>query len=237
VSALNDPAHVREEYATERNLEGRRGAYRFATGPNAVELAFAAIAEGRPRRVVEVGCGPGELAEQVRVELGAEVVAVDTSARMVELARGRGVDARVGDVQELPFAEGEFDCAVAAWMLYHVPDVSRALDELARVLEPGGRLVAVTNYLDHLREIRELVGAPARTFTAFSGENGEELLRERFGRVERREASGGIEFPERQAVLDYVEATRGLWGLAANVPPFELPFVVRRRTVVFVATR
>ena len=44
---------------------------------------------------------------------------------MVELARARGVDARVGDVQELPFADGAFDCVVAAWMLYHVPDLDR----------------------------------------------------------------------------------------------------------------
>ena len=44
-------------------------------------------------------------------------MAVDQSERMVELASARGVDACVGDVQELPFADESFDCAVAAWML------------------------------------------------------------------------------------------------------------------------
>ena len=44
---------------------------------------------------------------------------------MVELARARGVDARVGDVQALPFEDESFDAALAAWMLYHVPDVER----------------------------------------------------------------------------------------------------------------
>lgn len=237
MSALNDPARVREEYASEDNLLGRRTAYRYATGPNAVETVFAAVAEVRPRRLLEVGCGPGELAARARDELGADVVAVDSSGRMVELARERGIDARVGDVQDLPFRDDEFDCAVAAWMLYHVPDVPRALGELSRVLEPGGCLVAATNYLDHLQEARDLIGAPSRAPTAFSGENGEQLLRERFVRVERREASGRIEFPDRASVVQYVEATRALWEIEAEVPEVELPFVVRRRTVVFVATR
>jgi SAM-dependent methyltransferase len=237
VSALNDPVRVREEYANEDGLLGRRSAYDYASGPNPLELLFAAIAAARPRRVLEAGCGPGELAERVRAELGAAVAAIDISPRMVELARARGVDAREGDVQALPFADAEFDCAIAAWMLYHVPDVPRSLAELARVLEPGGRLVAVTNYVDHLQEARELIGAPARLFTTFGGENAEELLRDAFRAVERHEASGEIRFPSRESVVEYVRATQGLWRIEAEVPDLELPFVVRRRTVVLVAHR
>ena len=55
---LNDPEVVRTEYATERGLEGRRAAYRYADGPDAREVAFDAIAEGGPERVLEVGAGP-----------------------------------------------------------------------------------------------------------------------------------------------------------------------------------
>jgi SAM-dependent methyltransferase len=234
---LNDPRVVREEYASEQGLEGRRAAYRFAEGPNAAELAFQAVAEVAPRTVLEVGAGPGELAARVSAELGAEVRAVDISPRMVELARGRGVVAQVGDVQSLPFGDGEFDCAIAAWMLYHVPDVDRALAELARVLRPGGRLVAVTNGLDHLSELRELVGLPERTLTAFSGENGAELLLRHFASVEERDTGGTIRFPDRQAVLAYIEASRTLVQARPDVPEFECPFVVTRRPVIFVAEK
>jgi SAM-dependent methyltransferase len=232
---LNDPAAVAREYATEAGLEARRAAYRHATGPNAPELAFEALAEVRPRRVVEVGCGPGELAARTGRELGAVVVAFDSSARMVELARGRGVDARLGDVQALPLADDSFDCAVAAWMLYHVHDVDLALAELARVLRPGGRLVAVTNRLGHLRELRELLGLPPRTSTPFSGENGEELLRRHFGRIELREAAGTIRFPDRDAVVAFVRASSSLFGGRTTVPAFEGPLVVQRSPVIFVA--
>jgi SAM-dependent methyltransferase len=233
---LNDPGLVRAEYASERGLEGRRAAYRYAEGPDAPQMALEAVAEVSPRRVLEVGCGPGELSARIRDELGADVVAVDSSPRMVELARRRGLDARVGDVQELEFAAGSFDCAVAAWMLYHVPDVDRALAELARVLVPGGRVVAVTNAPDHLRELRELLGLRRRSAAyPFSGANGEELLRRHFARVETRDGAGTIRFPSRDEVVGYVESSRTLFDSRIEVPTFEGELVVTRHPVVFVA--
>jgi len=233
---LNDPRVVATEYASERGLEGRRAAYRFSTGPDAPQMAFDAVAEVAPGCVLEVGCGPGELAARIRDELGADVVAVDISPRMVELARRRDLDARVGDVQELPFAAGTFDCAVAAWMLYHVPDPERALGELARVLGPGGRLVAVTNAPDHLRELRTLLGLPTdRAAHPFSAANGERLLRRHFSSVELRDAAGTVRFPSRDDVVAYVEASRTLFATGAEIPPLEGEFVVTIHPVVFVA--
>ena len=161
---LDDPALVADEYADDARLRKRASAYTGEhTGVDARVPLVAAVVEARPRRVLEVGCGWGELAEWLRRDTGAEVVAVDLSERMVELARGRGVDARVADVQALPFADGEFDVAVAAWMLYHVPDLDRGIAELARVVRPGGRLVTVTNSLSHLAELRALVGSGPST--------------------------------------------------------------------------
>ena len=233
---LNDPRVVQAEYASERGLEGRRAAYRYAVGPDARQIAFDAVAEISPRRVLEVGCGPGEFSARIRDELGAEVVAVDSSPRMVELARRRGLDARLGDVQALELADGEFDCAVAAWMLYHVPDVDRALRELARVLVPGGRLVAVTNAPDHLRELRELLDLRRRAAAyPFSGANGEALLRRRFARVETRDGAGTIDFPSRDEVMRYVESSRTLFDSAAELPSFDGGLVVTRHPVIFVA--
>ena len=233
---LNDPEHVRREYATEEGLEGRRGAYRWADGPDAPELLFETIRGLRPSSVLEVGCGPGELSERIRAELGASVVAIDISPRMVELARKRGVDAVVGDAEDLRFADASFDCVVAAWMLYHVPDVDRALGEFARVLRPNGHLVAVTNYLDHLDELRTL-GAQADPEAAFSGENAAELLSRHFDAVEELDAAGTIRFPDRDAVLSYLRASITLKGVEARLPDFEPPFVVRRHPTILVAEK
>ena len=236
--SLTDRNVVRAEYATEKGLQGRKRAYQWATGPDAPTMAFEAIAEVSPLRVLEVGSGEGELSERVAAT-GAEVVALDTSERMVELTRSRGVDARVGDVVDLPFGDGEFDVAVAAWMLYHVADLPRALGELARVLRLGGRLVAATNGLEHLRELRLLVGLdPNLREMSFNAQNGEELLLAYFASVEVRDARGTVDFPTREAVTDYVESARQLFGsVEGDLPSFELPFVVTRAPVIFVATK
>lgn len=237
---LRDPAHVRAQYATERNLADRSSLYSETRGPFAGDVALSALGEVAPGAVLEVGCGTGWFAERARDELGAEVVALDQSERMVELARGRGLDARVGDVQELPFADASFDGAAANWMLYHVPDLEQGLGELARVLRPGGRLVAITNGADHLVELWEFVGGThVRTGreVSFAAENGEEILRRHFGRVELRDARGTVRIADRDAVVRYVESTDEWRPLAARVPASFAPFDARRDTVVFVADR
>jgi SAM-dependent methyltransferase len=231
---LNDPELVRREYSSDAGLAGRIAGYRFAQGPDAREVTFHAVAEVAPLRVLEVGCGQGWLSERIHRELGCDVVALDQSEHMVELTRRRGVEAIVGDVQALPFDDAAFDCVVAAWMLYHAADIDRALSELARVLVPGGRLVAVTNSHDHLGELADLLGVERPAYS-FSAENGEERLRQRFASIERREAYGWVTFPTCAEAQEHVDHTI-LWG-GRQLPEFDGPLRVRRTPVVFVATK
>jgi SAM-dependent methyltransferase len=230
LSQLHDPEVVRQEYESEARLAVRKAAQKHGEGPDAREIAFQAVAEVSPRRILEVGCGEGELAERMLLELAAEVVAVDQSERMVELTRARGVDARLGAVQNLPFEDGEFDCAVAAWMLYHVPDVDRALAELARV---APRLVAVTVGMDHLRELYDLLGYE-RPPMVFNTQDAQGELERHYSRVERRDASGWITFPDRAAAQAYVDAGIVLRG---ELPQLEGSLRARRTPCVFVAEK
>jgi SAM-dependent methyltransferase len=231
---IDDPAAVARQYATETNLEARRSLYGNAEGPDPRELAFEAVAEVEPDDVLEVGGGPGELAARIRTELRCDVVMVDVSPRMVELARGRGVDAHVGDVQQLAFESGSFDCAVAAWMLFHVPDLDRGLGELARVLRPGGRLVAVTNSDRHLRGLREIAGSAAwgRRFTR---ENAPTILERHFATVERRDADGWITITDDETVRAYIDSL----GHESPIEPapYELPLRIQRASSIFVAEK
>jgi SAM-dependent methyltransferase len=235
---LDDPLLVADEYADETRLRRRAAAFTGQeTRIDARLPLLAAVAEARPSRVLEVGCGWGELAERVARDTGAEVVALDLSPRMVELARERGIDARVGDVQELPFGDGSFDVAIAAWMLYHVPDLDRGLAELARVLRPGGRLVAATNSRYHLLELRELVGSGASTLK-FAREDGAESLGRHFERVAREDVDGRLEFTTRADVEEYVRASIAMSPFVANLPAaLEVPFFARRATSIFVAEK
>jgi ubiquinone/menaquinone biosynthesis C-methylase UbiE len=152
---------------------------------------------------------------------------------MVELALARGIAARLGDVQALPFADGTFDTAVAAWMLYHIPDLDRGLAELARVLHSAGRLVAVTNGVDHLAELRAVFGRDV--VSSFTRENGEEALQRHFSRVEQRDLDGHLTITEAAAILPYHDSMMTTEKDRELV--FDLPLEVHTATTIFVATR
>ena len=236
---LDNPLLVRWEYASEERFAKRNALFRsLIEGDSPEEIAFAAVAEKKPARVLDVGCGPGEVTERFVHELGADVKAIDVSPRMVELARARGIDAQVADAEKLPFADGEFDCVFAGWVLYHVPNLEQAVSECARVLRPGGRLVASSFFEDNMSELWDLIeGVGPRDRLSFSHENGAELLQRHFATVEQRNVSATLTFPDTTVMRDFVAATIDRAHLAPQVPEIAGPFKATTRHVVFVAER
>jgi len=230
---INDPEAVARQYASEANLEARRSLYANAEGADPRDVTFHAVAECEPGRVLEVGGGPGELAARIRDDVGCDVVMVDISPRMVELARERGVEAQVGDAASLPFPAGAFDCVLAAWMLFHLPDVDRGLAELSRVLAPGGRLVATTNGERHMEELRAVAGK-ASWDRVFTRENGAEILGRHFEDVERRDVDGWVTIEDDEVVHGFVDSLDA--DEPTEIGPYELPLRCRRASCVFVAT-
>jgi len=105
--------------------------------------------------VGDLGCGTGQLSEVVAPYV-ARVIAVDSSADMLDAARQRlagadNVDVRAGELERLPMADGEVDAAMLSLVLHYSPDPSRALAEVGRVVRPGGRALVV-DMLPHERE-------------------------------------------------------------------------------------
>ena len=213
----------------------RRSAYRYAAGPDAPEMLFEAITERASGSMLDLGCGPGELGQRVRTTLGNDVVGVDISPRMVRLATERGVPALVCDAQSLPFKNDLFDLVAAAWVLYHVQDVDKALSEIRRVLRPNGCLIAVTNCPDHLGEARALAGIAATDGGSFSSQDAPEMLRRHFADVEVRDASGTIDFPDRESIASFIHSWQTFRGVLTLPDDITFPFVVQRRTVILVA--
>ena len=194
-------------------------------GGHPQDLAAAAITRAITRAIaaettsiLEVGCGTGVFATRLLAEHpNATLVATDQSARMVELTRERGIDARVADVMDLPFDDASFDVVAAMWMLYHVPDLDGALAQVRRVLRPGGVFVAVTNGDEHMAGLlREAGGDP--NITAFSTENGREALARHFDHVEQSDVATRAVFPDHAGARAYLATLDP--DLAAGLPPF-----------------
>jgi SAM-dependent methyltransferase len=99
----------------------------------------------RGLRVLELGCGRGDLSLEL-VRAGAELVALDVSPAMVELARERVGEARflVAPVEATGLDSGSFDRVVGKWILHHA-DVRGAAWEIARLLRPGARAAFFEN--------------------------------------------------------------------------------------------
>ena len=233
--SLSDPDIVARDYASEARLLERRSIYENAEGPDAREVVWRYVAAARPSQVLEVGPGPGELSERIVRELSADVVAIDVSPRMVELTRARGIHALVGDVQDLPFSDGEFDLVVAAWVLFHPADLDRALSEIERVLVPGGRLVAATNSERHLEELWELVAG--HHSYSFSAENGASALKRHFRSVAVELVEGWVTFADTATARGYVASSIVCSHLADRLPELSESLRARRRNAVFVAEK
>ena len=207
---MQDSALVRAHYATEENLHTRLSVWHPALDGRdpstlALDAAVAAVAGIEAPRLLDIGCGTGGFAARLALALpGGSVHAIDQSERFVQLTRERGIDARVGDAQALPFDDDSLDVVSAMWMLYHVPDLDRALAEARRVLRPGGLFVAVTNGDQHTADLRAEAGGDPLV-TQFSSENGEDALRRHFGDVRREDVPTRALFPDHAAAQAYLD--------------------------------
>jgi len=234
VRDLRDQGLVSREYATLERLQMRRldRTGWLSGGDDPWLLALAAIAEKHPRRVLDAGCGTGAFAALIAAP---EVTCIDSSPAAAAEAEERGLHALVADVQQLPFADGTFDVAVANWMLYHVPDRARAIAELSRVLTPAGRFVGCYNAPGHLGELWSLLEV-AEADDGFDSTNGPAELRRAFARVVVRDATTAVLWASRARLQAYLDAYRELHG-PLTAPDVAYPFQATRRNVVLVADR
>jgi demethylmenaquinone methyltransferase/2-methoxy-6-polyprenyl-1,4-benzoquinol methylase len=114
-------------------------------------------------RALDVACGSGKLAaELAQAAEGVEVVGLDFSPRMLELARAAypNIEFTEGDALDLPFPDSSFDAATIAFGLRNLADPERGLKEMRRVVKPDGSLVV----LEFVRPPGGLVGTGYRLY-------------------------------------------------------------------------
>lgn len=227
MSRSNETAFVKQQYATNANLDARIALHeKYSTASEHFhDWLFDHVHLPDNARVLEIGCGSGALWEHVREKTPTtwKITLSDFSFGMTRSVQEKFFAAEPfgatrfsflqSDAQHLPFADESFDGIFANHMLYHIPDLHRALAEIRRVLKHGGTLYAATNGVGHMRELTELTTTVSGvTFTEqtpeqlFGLENGAAILEQHFAQVTRDVQPNALRVTEIEPLIAYVNS-------------------------------
>ena len=169
------------------------------------------------RRVLDLGCGSGNFGALLKQEYGCEVVGVEHHPTAAGVAAERLDEVVIGSVDaELPFPDASFDCIVMNDVLEHLLDPWRVVSQAARLLKPGGCIVASIPNMRHYRVLKALIqdqqwvyvekGVLDRTHLRFFTHRTIRAMFENAGYVvERLEGINGVRrFPPKYAILNWL---------------------------------
>jgi ubiquinone/menaquinone biosynthesis C-methylase UbiE len=202
---FTDKEKVLEQYQNSDNLSARIALHeKFSTRKGVFHAwLFDHVHAPKNAKVLELGTGSAKLwqVNRDRIPKGWTITLSDLSEGMLGDARKNVVDIPASfsfqqvDAQAIPFEENTFDVVMANAMLYHVPDVDKAVKEIRRVLNLGGRFYAGTGGLTHMKELDDFVEEHMASklpgvFNCMGGvteqfalENGEAQLSKHFDKV------------------------------------------------------
>ena len=174
-------------------------------------------------KILDVGCGPARFwaVNADNLPPGLDLTLADQSQGMVDEAlatvatvkdKFHAVTGRQADVCALPFADKSFDIVLAMHMLYHADDKDRAVSQIARVLKPGGLLIATTNGADNFKELealtRDVFQPPGGTLGSgsFSLESGRPYLERHFADVTVHPGTDILRVTDGQDVVNFIRS-------------------------------
>jgi ubiquinone/menaquinone biosynthesis C-methylase UbiE len=177
----------------------------YVPGKSWKSLAEALLRLLPPLVVADLGAGEGASA-LLLAQRAKKVIAVDSSARMIEVGREqalrhgvKNIDYRLGDMEEIPIGDGEVDLVFFSQSLHHALHPELALAEAARILVPGGRIVILDLVRHRFEQARELY---ADEWLGFSESDLESMLQSAgFINVEATVVDKEPETPQFQTLL------------------------------------
>jgi DNA-binding transcriptional MerR regulator/trans-aconitate methyltransferase len=177
------------------------------------------------KSILELGCGNGELwcANRDRIPADARICLSDVSEGMIRdveenLKSVPGSFAfEVFDCRQIPKPEESFHIAVANHVLFYLTNLDGVLDQVQRILKPGGIFYCSTYGSDHMKEISQLVKefdsrialSEVNLYDVFGLENGEEILKSHFKDLERKDYKDSLEVRDAGALMEYILSCHG----------------------------
>ena len=217
---LTDCGQVSLQYKEPKNLSKRISIHeKYSVNTQGLSnWLFENYNFSKNDKLLELGSGTGNLwktSELVTDNL-SELVLSDFSEGMVaELAKTykgyKNIKTMAIDIQNIPFEAECFDKVIANFMLYHVQDIDLALQEVYRVLKPGGTFYCATAGSDHLIEINLWLKEFFQDMDVFNSsllkfnlQNGYEQLRKHFNTIEILEYKDHLEISNPDDLIEYI---------------------------------
>ena len=220
---MNQKESIQRQYSDDKNLSARIKLHaKHSTNKQGfVPWLFTQYRFSANDSILELGCGNGGQWEGRIGKLPGNccLTLSDYSEGMVSTVEEKfsnqfyNVDFKQVDIQDIPFADESFDVVIANHMLYHVPDLNKALLEVRRVLKTGGYFYVATNGNGGLRPFLhnalKQFDAETTAFTqefSFNLENGKTMLAPYFSSVERVDYEDSLSITETQDLMDWIKS-------------------------------
>ncbi len=219
--SLVDESVVKNQYATAGRLQTRISIHeKYSRNKQPFgEWVVSHYHLNAGETVLELGCGTGSMWQGVVLPEKCRLTLTDLSAGMIETCKANTAhlqaDYRVCDAMDLPWADGSFDVVIANMMMYHVPDIDRALSEIRRVMKLGGRFYAATSGEHGVVEaVSDLLGLPFSGNHRFTMENGSARLRRHFSRIAADRREDVLDITDVSDLIVYLRSMAGMTVLA-----------------------
>jgi ubiquinone/menaquinone biosynthesis C-methylase UbiE len=223
---MKDVKAVKEQYKNSTNLDTRISIHeRYSTNKQGFHnWLYEQYELGENLKILELGCGTGDLWTDHIDQLlpGTSLILSDFSEGMVEVVRNKygsypGVSYEQINIEAIPHGTESFDIVIANMMLYHVPDLSKGLAEVHRVLKKGGSFYCATfgenGIQQYLTRILSRYGIHIDINGSFTLQNGADILGNHFARVERRDYHDSLEVTATNDLLNYIASMASIGDL------------------------
>ena len=224
IKITNMERSVKEQYKNDKNLNLRSNLHSYNI--NKVDWdrwCFDNMNFPSQGRILELGCGTGKfwVRNKDNIKEDMEICVSDFSKSMLKIAQenlkeiDHSFTFKEINAECIPFDDCTFDVVIAQHMIYFVPDIDKALKEIKRVLTPGGRFYVTANSKISMVELNELVekfdagsGLNSNGYsTRFELENGEEILKKYFTKIDVDILDGKIIVNDPEPVVSYKAST------------------------------
>jgi ubiquinone/menaquinone biosynthesis C-methylase UbiE len=214
--------YAKQQYKTNENLGKRINLWSYGTNAESLPTwIFNKIILQENERILELGCGTGQLwLENFRnIHSNCSIVLSDFSKNMLNTAKKNlanlklPVKFKIIDAEEIPYPNQSFDVVLACHMLYHIPNIEKALTEINRVIKPSGKFISTTVSRNHIKELKDFllqfdldIEMRNKFFSEFRNETGKEILEPFFNEIELLEYINPVNISSIEPLMRYIES-------------------------------